>query len=128
MLLKNETPLSNLSIKEKELLSYFDMEEIIRQTIEQIKKDFDSFGLEIQLPKSNENVYQTIFNQIEPFILKLIKDNYQKLLQVLYRIDVSEKSISESVNNSTAAELSSVITKHIILRELQKVVVRNYYK
>jgi len=128
VLLKNETPLSNLSIKEKELLSYFDMEEIIRQTIEQIKKDFDSFGLEIQLPKSNENVYQTIFNQIEPFILKLIKDNYQKLLQVLYRIDVSEKSISESVNNSTAAELSSVITKHIILRELQKVVVRNYYK
>ena len=121
--------MSNLpSINEKELLPYFDRVDIIEQTIEQIKKDFDPFRLEIQSPDGDENVYQRLFSQVEPFILKLIKDNYRELLQVLYRIDVNEKKISESVNNSSAAGLSSEIARLVIFRELQKVVIRNYYK
>ena len=121
--------MSNLpSINEKELLPYFDRVDIIEQTIEQIKKDFDPFRLEIQSPDGDENFYQRLFSQVEPFILKLIKDNYRELLQVLYRIDVNEKKISESVNNSSAAGLSSEIARLVIFRELQKVVIRNYYK
>ena len=126
---KNKITLSNLpSLDENQLLPYLDRTEIIMQTVEQIKKDFDFHELQIQLHDYNQNVYQKLSEQIEPFVLKLIENNYQQLLQLLYRIDVSEKAISKSTADSNAISLSSEITKLIILRELQKVVIRNYYK
>jgi hypothetical protein len=71
------------------------------------------------------HVFSELFSQTEPFIRKLIATHYEKLLQLLYRIDVNEKLIAEAVNEGK--NISGEITRLILYRELQKVVIRNYY-
>ena len=113
------------ALNESELAPFLNREELIRLTAEQIKKDFDWFDFEIRFSGKAESAYAQLFSQIEPFINKLISTNYEKLLSVLYRIDVSEKRISEAVNKSE--NISAEITRLIIFRELQKVIIKKHY-
>ena len=110
---------------DSELAPYLNSAELILQTAEQIKKDFEFFNLEIKFSGNAEKAYEELFTQIEPHISKYIHSDYQKLLSLLYRIDVSEKRISEAVNESE--NVSEEITRLVIFRELQKVVIRKYY-
>ena len=114
-------------ITEKNVSLYCNKPEVIQQLIEQMKKDFDWTDLSFILSDQQE-LYQNLVNLIKPFISKLIDDNYQKLLELLYRIDINEKVLAETINTSDKDNLAEEITKLIILRELQKVVRRNYYK
>lgn len=114
------------AITKETLPAYFNTPEIVRQVVEQIRKDFD-MDIVIVLTEG-EDVYQKLLDLIEPFIAKLIDNSYQRLLQLLYRIDINEKAIADIVSNSEKNTLSAEITRLIIMRELQKVVIRNYYK
>lgn len=114
-------------ITEKNLVSYFDKAEIIRQVLEQIGKDLDMSFPDI-IPGKGAHAYQEIAGHIEGFVGKLIYGNYQKLMHFLYRIDVSERAISEVIENSGQGELAKEISRLIIKRELQKVLFRNYYQ
>jgi len=113
------------ALNESELAPFLNREELIILTTEQIKKDFDLFNVEIKFSGNSEKAYEELFSQIEPFITKLINTNYEKLLSVLYKIDVSEKRISEVVNKSK--NISDEITRLIIFRELQKVIIKKHY-
>ena len=107
-----------------DLLPYYINLELINETANQIIKDFSLFGAEITLSGNAANTYDELFDQINPFIAKLIDSNYQKLLEVLYRIDVSETQVAGAVKEKKIAE---AITKLIIRRELQKVVTRKFF-
>jgi hypothetical protein len=117
--------LSLPSLTEKDLSPYFDRADLIRQAAGQLKKDLDPFGLEIELPEDMLTTYEKLFSQTEPFIKKLIDHHFEKLLQLLYRIDVQEKLVKEAVEKS--GQVSHAITRLILYRELQKVVIRNTY-
>ena len=108
-----------------DLLHYFDRADIIRQTAEQLTRDMEQFGETIVYSGNPATAYEELFKQTEPFIQKLIFQRYEKLLQLLYRIDVNEKFIAEVV--SSGKDVSAGITHLILYRELQKVVIRNYY-
>lgn len=110
-----------------DLSFYYNRVDIISETANQIIKDFCIYEMEIKFLGNAPNAYQELFMQIHPFISKMLDNNYQKLLQILYRIDVNEKHISDAVQIHSGVELSKIITDLIIKRELQKVVIRNYY-
>lgn len=112
-------------LTEKDLSPYFDRADLIRQAAEQLKKDLEPFGLEITLPQNMLSTYDELFAQTEPFIKRLINTHFEKLLQLLYRIDVQEKLVKEAVERSE--QVSHAITRLILFRELQKVVIRNTY-
>jgi len=111
-----------------DLNHYLKKTELIRQTAEQIIKDFDLFGLEIAFSGSPENAYDELLNQIQPCIINLLKHNQQKFYGLLYRIDLSEEQIDQSVKKNKEKEFSLIISDLIVKRELQKIVIRNYYK
>ncbi|MEW6467501.1 MAG: hypothetical protein AB1458_01175 [Bacteroidota bacterium] len=113
------------ALDEKELAPYLLREDLIRQTAEQVKKDFGLHGLSIRLSGNAETAYQELYAQVEPYIARLLGSEYEKLLQLLYRIDVSEKRIADALSES--ANVSAAITRLIIFRELQKVVIRSCY-
>jgi len=113
--------LSNIS-------QYFNKLELIKDTANQIIKDFDMFGLEIKFSGNAYNAYEELFEQIEPHIKKLIDSNQSKFMGILYRIDVSDEQIKKAVNENTSEPFSEIITDLIIKRELQKVVIRQHYK
>ncbi len=117
----HQVDLSNIS-------QYFNKLKLIKDTANQIIKDFDMFGLEIKFSGNAYNAYEELFEQIEPHIKKLIDTNHSKFMGILYRIDVSDEQIKKAVNENTSEPFSEIITDLIIKRELQKVVIRQHYK
>ena len=111
-----------------DLSSYYKSVEIIKDTAEQIKKDFEIFSESITLSDNPNTAYDELKSQVEPIIAKLMNNHYERLLSVLYRIDVNEKSISEEIYRRNDEEPSSIITDLIIERELKKVVIRRHFK
>jgi len=108
-----------------DLSPYINRLDIIRQTAEQIIKDFNIVGIEITFSGDPYSAYSELYCQIEPEIDKLLKFN--KLNSLLYRIDISEAQINKTIKNNPVHQLSRVITDLIIKRELQKVVIRSHY-
>lgn len=111
-----------------DLKQYYKRLDLIRQTAEQIKKDFELFNISISFSGDPEHAYPELFNQIKPEIERLLSGNYNTLLQLLYRIDVSEKHLAEAMQNMNRHAMAVVITELVIQRELQKVLIRNAYK
>ncbi len=111
-----------------DLSPYINKLGLIQETADQIIKDFEMFELHVKFSGNAYNAYQELYDQVEPHINELIHGNQQKFLSILYRIDVSEQQIKIAVNDNNTEPFSSIVTDLIIKRELQKVVIRNYYK
>lgn len=111
-----------------DLSKYLNQLDLIKDTANQIIKDFDMFGMEIKFSGNAYNAYEELFEQIEPNIKKLIDSNHSKFMGILYRIDLNDDQIRKAVNENSSEPFSEIITDLIIKRELQKVVIRNYYK
>jgi len=101
---------------------------VIRQTVQQIKKDFGMFGLDIDFPLNFSMVYNDLVRFVGAHIETLLTGNLQKLSALLYQVDIDEKKIVEAWENHPELTRSEVITELLIYRELQKVIFRNYYK
>jgi hypothetical protein len=108
--------------------SYISNVDLLNETADQIIKDFGMFGLIVKFSGSRANAYDELFGQIQPHIEKSMNENYQKFMNILYRIDISEIQLKKKLSENTSESTSEVITELIIKRELQKVVIRNYYK
>jgi hypothetical protein len=111
-----------------DLSIYINRLDLIKDTANQIIKDFDMFGMEIKFSGNAYNAYEELFEQIEPNINKLIQSNQQKFMGILYRIDLSDEQIKKAVTENSIEPFSCIVTDLIIKRELQKVVIRNHYK
>lgn len=108
--------------------AYINRLDLIKDTANQVIKDFEMFGLEIRFSGSAYNAYEELFEQIQPHIEKLIQTNRQKFMGILYRIDVSEEQIKKAVDQNATESFSEIITDLVIKRELQKIVIRRQYK
>ena len=111
-----------------DLTPYFNRLDLIKDTANQIIKDFDMFGMEVKFSGNAYNAYEELFEQIEPHISTLISNNQSKFMGILYRIDLSDTQIKKAVEENASESFSEIITDLIIKRELQKVVIRNHYK
>lgn len=107
---------------------YFNRLDLIKDTANQIIKDFDMFGMEIKFSGNAYNAYEELFDQIEPHMSLLIKNNQSKFMGILYRIDLSDEQIKKAVKENLSEPFSAIITDLIIKRELQKVVIRKQYQ
>lgn len=101
--------------------------DILNQTAQQIQKDFSFFDITILFKESSKDVYSQLCEQILPRIKHLIKSDYQKLIALLYRVDISEIQIKNESNNNTEKPFEEIITQLIIKRCLQKVVLRKLF-
>jgi hypothetical protein len=111
-----------------DISKYFNRLDLIKDTANQIIKDFDMFGLEIKFSGNVYNAYEELFEQIEPHINQLISSNQQKFMEILYRIDLNDEQIKKAMNENLSESFSTIVSDLIIKRELQKVVIREHYK
>jgi hypothetical protein len=107
---------------------YINRPELIRQTAEQVIKDFDLFGLKVTFSGNPYEAYEELFEEVLPHIEQLIKSDQQKFLSILYRIDLSEDQIRKGVKEQGNESFAAVVTDLILKRELWKVVLRNHFK
>jgi hypothetical protein len=102
--------------------------DIIQQTVHQIVKDFSMFGMDVYFSGNITAAYEDILRQLSGFMEMLIVHDFHKLLALLYQIDLSDQSIVEAENDYPDIPRHEIMAELIVYRELQKVVMRNYYK
>lgn len=103
-------------------------EKFVLLTAEQVKKDFAMFGMEVQFSGNVNFAYPELFDQLLVFIDKLLSEDSEKLMSLLYQIDLSEKELSKKDPNVEFETIPEIITHKILERELKKVLLRTYFK
>ena len=106
---------------------YFKDTDLLKEVVTQIQKDFEWYNIEIRFSGEKKTPYEELFEQIFPHIDKMIVEEYEKLLNIMYRIDLDEGKINRYLRQNPMADTSEVITDLILKRELQKVVIRKIY-
>ncbi|HMK17974.1 MAG TPA: hypothetical protein VK492_07245 [Chitinophagaceae bacterium] len=83
-------------------------------------------SLEIDLP---ENIpFDLLKERLSTHINFLIQSNFQKLVSILYRVDVSESKLKHLLKENQGFDTANIITDLIIERELQKIRSRQKYR
>ena len=111
-----------------QISNYLNTEEIVRDTVQQIMKDFDVFSLEIHFSGHIATAYQELHSQLVAHIEHLMHHSNSKLISVLYRIDLSEEQIRKGCLSLPNYNFIEALAHLIIERELKKVLSRRYYK
>lgn len=101
--------------------------EILRQTAQQIEKDFASNGIKISFSGDAFTVYDELFPQVKTIVNSLLENNRKKFAQLLYTIDLSEKKVNTIFGNHSFPDSVEKITQFILERELLKVITRRHF-
>ncbi|MEO1254111.1 MAG: hypothetical protein AAFY41_04365 [Bacteroidota bacterium] len=99
---------------------------LVQESYQLIKKDF---GLEDQFNFKNEDSNAgRLLDYLTKYINDLIDHDLNSLLNILYRIDISEIEVKNLLQNSKHGEIASKIANTVIEREKQKVITRQQYQ
>lgn len=90
------------------------------------EKDFQLDKSYLNLDTQEEVGYDQAFLMIMRVVEDLMTKDFNRLINILYRIDVSEEKLKEALGLSNDNP-ASVITKMILDRQLQKVATRKKY-
>lgn len=115
-------------IKKEDLEKAKNNELIIKETVEQIIKDFGLFSISIEFTGNKVKGYQDLYDQMVEQINSLLARDYEKLLSLLYQIDLSEKYLNKGNLPTQFASEAEYLSELIIQRELIKVLTRHYFK
>jgi len=103
-------------------------EKFILLTAEQVRKDFAMFGMEVVFSGNASLAYEELFDQLSVYIEQLYIDNYERLMSLLYQIDVSQQELIKPAKEQNFKTVPEMITHKILERELKKVLTRTYFK
>lgn len=92
-----------------------------KELIEQINKE-----LAVALPEKIS--MEELQEKLSVHINDLIQHNFEQLVNLLYRIDISETKIKSLLQNNTDSNAGHIIASLIIERQLQKIKSREQYK
>ncbi len=115
-------------INNKNVSSHFSQAEIVRQTAEQIMKDFGMFGVEINFSGDTDHAYEELHSQLIHQISVLVERNYDLLLSVLYQVDITDREIYNAQQELPHYSHIEIIAHQVIVRDLKKVLLRRYFK
>ena len=101
--------------------------EIIRETAEQIVRDFNIKEFEIIFSGNPHNAFVELKIQISPVIQRLFNADKSAFQSLLYRIDISEKDYNKMLSRIHSKEFEEELSELVIRREFQKVITRKYF-
>ena len=115
-------------LQNNNIASFLDKEDIVRETAEQIIKDFSMFGIEITFSGNTENAYHELHEQLINQISLSLERDYSRLMAALYQVDISELDIAKAEIELPHYNQMEVLAHQVIFRDLKKVLFRRYYK
>lgn len=92
---------------------------------EQLVKEINK-NMAIALP--DEISLDDLQIQLSALVNQLIKKDFQKLITLLYRIDVSEPKLRELLKQQPEEDAGTIIAALIIERQLQKIKTRQQFR
>ena len=97
----------------------------LEETILQLEKDFLMIGVHFDFEKPI-STFKEVFTFTFHLIEALSQQDSRKILNLLYRIDLSEEIVKSEMQN-TSLSFTEMLSKMIVKRELKKVILKNYY-
>jgi hypothetical protein len=70
---------------------------------------------------------EEMHRKLAVYINELIEKDFQKLISILYRLDVSEEKLKALLINNTGEDAGNIIAHLIIERQLQKIKSRQHF-
>jgi len=107
----------------KEIPKIKNHDELI-QLVQICSKDFQL----VQAREAGFQNFRDVIRWLEKEIRYLLDHDFQKLVNVLYRIDIGENQFKEILSKAPQDRISKNLTQVIVNRELQKVRTRKEYK
>ena len=101
------------------------MEEKYREIIPLLTKTFD---YELTAPEENlseEDFINQAIDKLTPVVEHLLEKDFNRLLAILYRIDVQEARLNECLNGQNMEEVSRCIARAVVQRQVMKIKLRN---
>ena len=98
--------------------------DLVKLVWAQVQKDFSLEAMEIT--GANVNSLDEIFAKVYPEVSNFIKFDFNALMRLLYRIDISEYSVKKQMD-LMPDDTSNAISTLIVKREIQKVVLRKQF-
>ena len=99
-------------------------DKLVLQTAEIIAKDLN---LSSDFVEPGLESLEDIRKRLEPVIGHLLDHEFERLLQVLYRIDVDEHKVKEVLTYGMPGKIAQEITNLVIERQRQKIIMRSQY-
>lgn len=78
--------------------------------------------------EDKEKLWEAAVEQLSKNIADLIDNDFEKLLYILYRIDVNEAKVRKALAESEFDQAPRIIAEMILMRQLEKVKTREDYK
>lgn len=89
---------------------------------------YDALSTSFELAPIEEISLAEIRQNVTNVIRELLDKNMEKLMSILYRIDVNQSRTDEIMSSSNKDDVASQLAEEIIMRQLQKIETRNKYK
>jgi len=99
----------------------------LEQVRELINKDLETVEEGMLIPGGHPEL-SYLHEKLTLVIGHLLQNNFEKLCNAMYRLDVSERKFHEVLTGSEASEISSKLADLVIEREMQKVKTREMYR
>ncbi len=94
----------------------------------QLVKDFEQSNFPADFVEALEPNYSSLHEKIASELQRNENKTNFNIMQLLYRIDISEAQLKKYLTDDKRENYFSVIAELIIKRVLQKVVIKQYYK
>ena len=101
--------------------------EDLEQVRDLINKDLDTEEEGLMIAGGHPEL-NYLHEKLTLVIEHLLQNNFEKLCNAMYRLDVSERKFQEVLAATEPSGISSRLADLVIEREMQKVVTRNLYR
>lgn len=95
--------------------------QLIQETFQLIKKDF---GLET---KDQIDFEEQLLALLTPIIHQMLNRDFERLLQICYRIDLGENRLKEILHFANPESMAKELAHAIIQRQMKKIEIRKRY-
>lgn len=120
--------MDELSFEEelKGIIKNNSVEEIFRSLVRQINKDLNISIAETGF--GTQNPFQYLYEKVYPIVSELYFHKKPEWMKIVYRVDLYESGLKKIIHGNSNETIVKKLTEFVIKRELQKVVIRFYYK
>lgn len=114
--------------KVKNLEAYNQRKEMIRLTIDQIRKDFQWYDEDLNIEQNESSIVDQLRQKVMTLVNRMLELDTYRFFQLMYVVDIPESEVKRCLLNKKDVKGIEELVDLIIKRELQKVLIREHFK
>lgn len=120
--------MNDLPLSKQDFERYERSVALLKDVVAQINKDFRLSGFDVEFSGQGDTAYEELSSQLIPVIEYMLENQTEKFWNLIYGIDLSESKVKQILfGKDEIPNAIGQLTDLILKRELQKVVIRQFY-